>query len=122
MLCIVAIMTCFISCSKDKNDNDSTSAEENMLIGTWRLWDDYFAHYSTGWCDKMVLKKDHTYVYDWWGDAWGNNIQTSTGSWSYDASERKFYKGSNYQYLITLSNTELVLMDNDGDEYHWKKQ
>lgn len=120
MACAVLMGT--VSCNKDNNDDDNnnwTSAQEKKLVGTWRLFDDYAAHYGTGWTDWMTLNSDHTFTWERWGDAWGENTEQSHGTWSYNANTLELRRKGNSEWdgdfdrvdiVAELTDTKLTLL------------
>lgn len=120
-----------IDCSKK---DDKLSSEEKMLIGTWRRYDNYFAAYGGGWCDKLVLNSDNTCLYDiWW--AWdGSCTEYTRGTWSYNASNQTLTWNTisendvdnrpfnETRFIISLSETNMTLAYSDGEMTYWTKQ
>lgn len=128
-LACLTVMTGLFGCSKD----DELSSEEKMLIGTWRRYDNYFAAYGDGWSDKLVLNSDHACLYDIWWTADGSSIEYTSGTWSYNASNRTltYNTTSKDEYrrpwnvtrlVISLSETNMTLADFDGELFYWTKQ
>lgn len=117
----VSSLTMFACSDKD----NELSGTEKMLVGKWQRFDSYFAQYYSGWCDELTLRNDHTSTFKCWGDAWGEHVTTTNGTWSYDAGTNKLTwsaDGYNYrEYVYSISDIDMELVSEDGDLNYWRK-
>ena len=105
----------FGSCSKE--DSNGLSETENKLIGTWISDDNWY-----GQKPVMKLLSGGSLQYT-------NNFgETHNGTWSYNPNSNILTRTSSawvntkVDYVQSVSNTTLVLLDFDGDANSWHRQ
>ncbi len=114
---IISFFACILtigSCSKD--DSSNLSETERNLIGTWVSSENWY-----GQKPVMKLSSGGTLTYT-------NNFGESySGTWSYNANNNILtrtsgqWSSTRVDYVQSVSNTTLVLLDFDGDASTWHK-
>lgn len=112
-MAFVAIITIILpACSKDDD-----SSYDSGIVGSWTCSDHYY-----GGSDTYTFKKNGTYEWNYRGTAsW---FDTEKGTYTFNDSilTIKNSKGSTRAYVVLgLTNSSLVIMDEDGDTYTYYK-
>lgn len=114
---IISFFACILtigSCSKD--DSSNLSETERNLIGTWVSSENWYGQ-------KPVMKLSSGGIL-----TYTNNFGESySGTWSYNANNNILtrtsgqWSSTRVDYVQSVSNTTLVLLDFDGDASTWHK-
>ena len=100
------------------------STEENMLVGTW------YQYYQGSINQKFTLTSSGTYTWTYnIGQYYqGQSLQNSiSGRWSYDENSRTLVTSRTETshtrtfYVQSLTDSQLVLIESDGDSYTWTR-
>lgn len=115
---IVSFFACILTigaCSKD--DSKDLPETENKLVGTWISDGNWY-----GQKPVMKLLSGGSLQYT-------NNFgETHNGTWSYNSNSNILTRTSSawvntkVDYVQSVSNTTLVLLDFDGDATSWHRQ
>lgn len=108
LLLAIAVITIFAvsSCSKE--------SAASSFVGTWQCDDHWY-----GGPDVYEFKKDGTYTWR------GPSGKSESGVFSYTSATITFsqYSGRTRTYiLLSKTNTNFVIMDDDGDSYTYFKK
>lgn len=100
------------------------NTEENMLVGTW------YKYYQGSINQKLTFNSSgmYTYTYNIGQYYQGQSLQSSiSGRWSYDENSRTLVTSrteTSYTrtfYVQSLTDSQLVLIESDGDSYTWTR-
>ncbi|MBQ6770549.1 MAG: hypothetical protein IJP44_06155 [Bacteroidales bacterium] len=119
LLLIVALFAgTILLCNSCKKSGSSNSTSNSTLIGTWIQTGGY--NHTPEHPDRWTFKSNNMgtkegYMYT------GQYEVYSEKPWSYDESSRTLVFGHIY-FVQTLSSSMLVLIDDEGDNYSFRKQ
>lgn len=112
LFAIILPLFVFTGCGDDEPDNDNKS-----IVGSWTCENHYY-----GGSDTFTFKKNGTMSWTYKG-SW--SFTDYTGSYTFNGSILTVTntKGTTWIYIVAgLSDTTLVMIDEDGDSYTYHKK